>query len=55
MVKTSYVPPAVVNAAVPVVTTPTGAGQSVGHPPKKRKPFAAAVVQLDLFAAQVVR
>lgn len=24
--------PAVENAAVPVVTTPTGAGQSVGHP-----------------------
>lgn len=28
----SYVPPAVENAAVPVVTTPTGAGQSVGLP-----------------------
>jgi len=49
-----YVPPAVEKAAVPVVTTPIGAGQSVGHPSKKRKPVAVAVTQLDLFTSKVV-
>jgi len=51
---TLYVPPAVEKAAVPVVTTPMGAGQSVGHPSKKRKPVAVAVTQLDLFTSRPV-
>lgn len=47
---TLYVPPAVENAAVPVVTTPTGAGQSVGHP---SKPIGQS--NLDLTRRRIVR